>query len=150
MVRKQVIIGAMSPLKRTEYDDINFLIATPRYTVRLRLPESNPKNNATTTPPQSEINNSRLTLANDLWDPEKHHRQLASQAASGLNAVYDNLESTISFLSPKERISPVPKALSTFFALAFRWHFLGDTTPKLNQKTLGKPAWAFKYLEQYH
>ena len=100
----------MNPPKCTEYDYTNFLIATPSYTVVLKLPESNPKNNATATTPQSEISNSRLMQANCLCKLKKHRRQLASKAASALNAVYDNLESTISSFSPEERISFVPKA----------------------------------------
>jgi hypothetical protein len=40
-------------------------------------------------------------------------RQLASKSVSALNATFDNLESTISSLSPKEQISLVPKALLT-------------------------------------
>ena len=55
----------------------------------------------------------RLTQANYLQELDQSHRQLAAKAVSALNAAYDNLESTISSLSPKEQISLVPKALLT-------------------------------------
>ena len=55
----------------------------------------------------------RLTQANYLRELDQSHRQLASKAVSALNTAYDNLESTISTLSPKEQISLVPKALLT-------------------------------------
>ena len=55
----------------------------------------------------------RLTQANYLRELDQSHRQLASKAVTALNAAYDNLESTISTLSPKEQISLVPKALLT-------------------------------------
>ena len=84
----------MNPPKYTEYNYIHFLITTSRYTV----------NNATATPAQNELSSSRLTLANDLWGMEKGHRHLRSQAASRLNAAYDNPESPISSFSLKERI----------------------------------------------
>lgn len=54
-----------------------------------------------------------LTQANYLRELNQSHRQLAAKAVSALNAVYDDLESTILALSPKERISLVPKALLT-------------------------------------
>ncbi len=53
----------------------------------------------------------RLTQANYLRELDQSHRQLASKALTALNAAYDNLESTISTLSPKEQISLVPRAL---------------------------------------
>ena len=55
----------------------------------------------------------RLTQANYLRELDQSHRQLASKAVSALNAAYDNLESTISSLSPKEQIRLVPQALLT-------------------------------------
>ena len=55
----------------------------------------------------------RLTQANYLRELDQSHRQLASKAVTALNAAYDNLEATISSLSPKEQISLVPKALLT-------------------------------------
>ena len=55
----------------------------------------------------------RLTQANYLRELDQSHRQLTSKAVTALNAAYDNLESTISSLSPKEQISLVPKALLT-------------------------------------
>ena len=67
----------MNPLQCTEYGNINFLITT------------------TVTTPQNELSNSRLMQANCLRELEKHHRQPGFKAASGLNAAYDNLESTI-------------------------------------------------------
>ena len=82
----------MNLLKYTEYNYIHLLIAAPRYIVK----------NATATPAQNELSSSRLTLANDLWGMEKGHRHLRSQAASRLNAAYDNPESPISSFSPKE------------------------------------------------
>ena len=51
--------------------------------------------------------------ANYLRELEKSHRQLAPKAVSALNAAYDMLKSTICSLSPKERISLLPKALLT-------------------------------------
>ena len=55
----------------------------------------------------------RLTQANYLRELDQSHRQLASKAVTALNAAYDNLESTISALSPKEQIRLVPQALLT-------------------------------------
>ena len=55
----------------------------------------------------------RLTQANYLRELDQSHRQLASKAVTALNAAYDNLETAISSLSPKEQISLVPKALLT-------------------------------------
>ena len=55
----------------------------------------------------------RLTQANYLRELDQSHRQLASKAVTALNAAYDNLESTISSLSPKEQIRLVPQALLT-------------------------------------
>ena len=55
----------------------------------------------------------RLTQANYLRELDQSHRQLAAKAVSALNAAYDNLESTISALSPKEQIRLVPQALLT-------------------------------------
>ena len=54
-----------------------------------------------------------LMQANYATAREKHLRQLESKSVTALNAVFDNLESTISSLSPKEQISLVPKALLT-------------------------------------
>lgn len=67
----------MNPRQRTEYDNINFLMTI------------------TVTTPQNELSGSRLTQANYLCELEKHHRQLGSQTATAFNAVYDNLEPTI-------------------------------------------------------
>ena len=50
--------------------------------------------------------------ANYLRELEKRYQQLASKAASALNAAHDSLESTIPSLSPKEQISLVPGDLS--------------------------------------
>ena len=55
----------------------------------------------------------RLMQANYATAREKHLRQLESKSVTALNAAFDNLESTISSLSPKEQISLVPKALLT-------------------------------------
>jgi hypothetical protein len=55
----------------------------------------------------------RLMQANYFEERENRMRQLASKSVSALNATFDNLESTISSLSPKEQISLVPKALLT-------------------------------------
>ena len=55
----------------------------------------------------------RLMQANYAAAREKHLRQLESKSVTALNAAFDNLESTISSLSPKEQISLVPKALLT-------------------------------------
>ena len=54
-----------------------------------------------------------LMQANYATAREKHLRQLESKSVTALNAAFDNLESTISSLSPKEQISLVPKALLT-------------------------------------
>ncbi len=54
-----------------------------------------------------------LMQANYATAREKHLRQLEYKSVTALNAVFDNLESTISSLSPKEQISLVPKALLT-------------------------------------
>lgn len=54
-----------------------------------------------------------LMQANYVEDREKSIRQLTSKSVTALNAAYDNLESTMSSLSPKEQISLVPKALLT-------------------------------------
>ena len=54
-----------------------------------------------------------LMQANYATEREKHLRQLESKSVTALNAAFDNLESTISSLSPKEQISLVPKALLT-------------------------------------
>ena len=58
-------------------------------------------------------NQYRLMQANYIKEREKDVRQLASKSVTALNAAFDNLESTISDLSPKEHISLVPKALLT-------------------------------------
>ncbi len=58
-------------------------------------------------------NQYRLMQANYFEERENRMRQLASKSVSALNATFDNLESTISSLSPKEQISLVPKALLT-------------------------------------
>ena len=58
---------------------------------------------ATVTMPQNELSRSGLMQANYLRERKKHHRQLASKAASAFNAVYDNQKSTISSFSPKEQ-----------------------------------------------
>ena len=55
----------------------------------------------------------RLIQANYISELEKCHRQLISKSVTALNAVYDDLESTISSLSPKERLTLLPKALLT-------------------------------------
>ena len=55
----------------------------------------------------------RLMQANYITEVFQSHSQLATKALRALNAAYDNLESTISSLSPKEQISLVPKALLT-------------------------------------
>ena len=54
-----------------------------------------------------------LMQANYLSEMEKCHRQLESKFVTALNAVFDNLDSTILALSPKEQIAHVPKALLT-------------------------------------
>ena len=55
----------------------------------------------------------RLMQANYITELDTCHRQLASKALTALNAAYDNLQSTLSSLSPKDQISLVPKALLT-------------------------------------
>ena len=55
----------------------------------------------------------RLMQANYITELEKCHRQLTSKSVTALNAAYDNLESTIPSLSPKERLTLQPKALLT-------------------------------------
>ena len=54
-----------------------------------------------------------LMQANYLSEMEKCHRQLESKFVTALSAVFDNLDSTILALSPKEQIAHVPKALLT-------------------------------------
>ena len=54
-----------------------------------------------------------LMQANYITELDKSHRQLESKALTVLNAAYDNFESTIPSLSPKEQISLVPKGLLT-------------------------------------
>lgn len=54
-----------------------------------------------------------LMQANYVNGRAKRLRQLQSKSARALNAAYDNLESTISSLSPKERLTLLPKALLT-------------------------------------
>ncbi|MDE0183992.1 MAG: hypothetical protein OXP71_00895 [Candidatus Poribacteria bacterium] len=54
-----------------------------------------------------------LMQANYAKEREKSMRHLESKSVTALNAAFDNLESTISSLSPKEQISLVPKALLT-------------------------------------
>ena len=55
----------------------------------------------------------RLMQANYITEVFQSHSQLATKALRALSAAYDNLESTISSLSPKEQISLVPKARLT-------------------------------------
>lgn len=55
----------------------------------------------------------RLIQANYLSEVFQSHSVLAAKALRAFNAAFDDLESTISSLSPKERISLVPKALLT-------------------------------------
>lgn len=54
-----------------------------------------------------------LMQANCIKEREKSVRQLASKSVTALNAAYDNLNSMISDLSPKEYVSLVPKAQLT-------------------------------------
>ena len=54
-----------------------------------------------------------LMQANYLRELESSHRQLATKALTALNAVYDILEPAIPDLSPKERVSLLPKAVLT-------------------------------------
>ena len=54
-----------------------------------------------------------LMQANYLRELESSHRQLATKAVTALNAVYDILEPAIPDLSPKERVSLLPKAVLT-------------------------------------
>jgi len=54
-----------------------------------------------------------LTQANYLRELESYHRQLATKALTALNAVYDVLEPAIPDLSPKERVTLLPKAVLT-------------------------------------
>ena len=54
-----------------------------------------------------------LMQANYAKEREKSVRHLEYKSVTALNAAFDNLESTISSLSPKEQISLVPKALLT-------------------------------------
>ena len=54
-----------------------------------------------------------LMQANYAKEREKSLRHLESKSVTALNAAYDNLESAISALSPKEQLSLVPKALLT-------------------------------------
>lgn len=54
-----------------------------------------------------------LMQANYAKEREKSLRQLESKSVTALNAAYDNFDSAISALSPKEQISLVPKALLT-------------------------------------
>ena len=54
-----------------------------------------------------------LMQANYLRELESSHRQLATKALTALNAVYDVLEPAIPDLSPKERVTLLPKAVLT-------------------------------------
>ena len=54
-----------------------------------------------------------LMQANYITELQKCRRQLASKSVTVLNAVYDDVESTIPSLSPKERLTLLPKALLT-------------------------------------
>lgn len=55
----------------------------------------------------------RLMQANYLEEVFQSHSLLTTKALRAFNAAFDDLESTISSLSPKERVSLVPKALLT-------------------------------------
>ena len=55
----------------------------------------------------------RLMQANYITEVFQSYSQLTTKALRALNAAYDNLESAISALSPKEQVSLVPKALLT-------------------------------------
>ena len=54
-----------------------------------------------------------LMQANYLRELESSHRQLATKALTALNAVYDIVKPAIPDLSPKERVSLLPKAMLT-------------------------------------
>ena len=54
-----------------------------------------------------------LTQANYLRELESSHRQLATKALTALNAVYDVVQPAIPDLSPKERVTLLPKAVLT-------------------------------------
>ena len=55
----------------------------------------------------------RLMQANYITEVFQSHSLLTTKALRAFNAAFDDLESTISSLSPKERVSLVPKALLT-------------------------------------
>ena len=55
----------------------------------------------------------RLMQANYITEVFQSHNLLTTKALRAFNAAFDDLESTISSLSPKERVSLVPKALLT-------------------------------------